>query len=576
METRINKPKLAIAVAYLFLTIGVLQSHNSASLFPELSIAMFMSVFVLLLTTIVSTPRKNDYLLIIFAFITLSIMYKLVIFKFPPGLSGMDPDQFGMMVSEVIQSGDIYGIPSPFYSDAPLYMIFISSISLILDLSITSSIGVNVLTLGIIPPLVVVALCRRLGISIQASIFGVAVVIVATRIVRHAYWPTPQSLAMCMFMAVILLIGYYYYSQLYIDIIPIVLLLTALTHTHKFPLVLILLTIIVSVTLVYIQIFLKSLNNKYSYANFRLIVRNLRAAVFGYSHILLLLFISTIITFLQIMYITNYIDWIIPKLIEVLSTDGLFLSSTGQQVSPTHSVTPHSTYEELIIRRGHGLILLPIGFIGLLYLKIKQGFNIILDVLLSAFLVCSIFVVIGVIDPDVVSSARALAFMEFVLAIGISGLLYYLLKYNSRISLLVILIISVVLLPQLFAAPALPDHNDATRFYLNEGELESKIFLNNYAEGDVGSDFFYVQERHPDEINQHTKFSVEYKPIGEYLIMGNITEAPTDYIIQRKSVNIYSIHEYGRNQLTWDPISSLNNHNNNIYNNGRVYLYDNK
>lgn len=565
--------KFTISLVFLAIFGLVFIIRHTNQMFPW--IPMYGLFSTVLLFNVFYGKNEFDFKTYIVLILSLSVVYRLIIFLFPESLIGMDPDAFATWAQVTKLTGSSY-IGDSFYSSAPLFHVLIALTSSIGQISTPDSLVISVLIQAILPIIILVSISRILDISDKHTCAIATLIIVHSHSVKSSYWPIAQGLGDSYLILVILLV----FILIRVNSAKIVILfpvfLTAAAFTHKIQILVITLVVIFAMSFAYI--FSKSFEqDSSSYL----------------AEMWFILSISTLFLALQWLYIESFVYTAAQKALAILSLDSVLsvislLSSSSSSASPT-LITGGTipSYGILIVfKLGAFSAILTLGVAGIAWLllflfnrsDIKTSF------LLGSTMVFAGLVIMAGWMGFVVSPTRiyTLGSVPMILLIGksIDGLSDYVTLHNMAKIVLVFLLVM-----NAFSAASIPNYPDRPRYYLTEAEVTAKDFGYERVPDPIYTDSYYAKElvdvnriNSENPIDEIDIVKSHYNGLDRALLTKQILDEKPSVIAYRRNVEIYRVSKdtgfpYSIYTLTWDPEDQLDVEYNRVYDNGDVSFF---
>ena len=602
--------KFLLIICLVIFSSGVIIAENADRLFPSIPAAVFIICSISMAYVLKAEEFDRQKLLCLLGIIILfSITVRIYIYTFPVSMIGYDPDTLAIAIGEIINKGYVEDSLTRFYSNAPIFHIFIAIVSLVTNSTPAEAMTVLPLLVGLIFPLT--AFIYSTYILKEASIGLVAAILsaVLANSVSYSYIPIPQVVSTVLFLLLCMsLIRYLMGKTEHICLIIIFIL--ALIFTHKLH------PLIVSGTILS-TIFIERAG----------IVKNKYLSKSNSSNTIILSVVFTII----------FIVWAIvvfkpsPQLVVVggvftlvslkkmKKSNGIIDTSEGNYrtnsplgtshylilfgISTTLLFTQWTVTTQLINRVIYGIQPLFVSTATTTSTQTSQNFqsidrglmniffhqsDILIVVLLTSFAWLFIFYHFdfeGVPSSVMLAgSSVPLALLPFALYTGAPGpsginatrillafspiaialLAVFLFRYPDKY---IIPVAIILLLLQVFSAGFVPDAYE-TRSYLSETEVSGKTFNTIYVSSPVYSDEFYASESVSPVIGYTHQEETVYISFDWEILANQNTILQYRYISLRTDTSLF-VHQPGYDSV----VANSNTDYNKYYSNGGVNSY---
>ncbi|MCO8244776.1 MULTISPECIES: hypothetical protein [unclassified Haladaptatus] len=515
---------------------------------------------------------KDRYLIVSFAVvIVLAVLFRVYIYRYPASMIGLDPDGYAFWVQGVIKTGSINAVRDSFYSQAPLFEILPASVGIIAGVDAPTAMAVYPALIGVIFPLTAFLIVRNLVSDpwSKVAIVGATIAGFSKISTVLSYQPIAQTLGVLQWCPVLILLMIYIKSRDSRALAMVFLLFISSIFTHKLPP-----TLIVALSFVFGALLLADTGiRRLSWT-----LPKYRTGQNAVYPMIITTLILSLILYIQYFHVGGLGLRMINRLIFVFqpgSDAALYTPSTSYQ----HAIQVQNTLTSLLLRRGHGFVLLPLGGIaGLLLLLDDRRKETIF--VFSVIAVTNLLIIGSLIDPSIGGVDRSLYMAEPVLAALASVCFLRTLPalVGSRQKRLLlnsvgVILVGVIIVAQIASVTvALPDNSTNYRTYLTSSELTGKRFANEYVSGDVSTDSYYASEATRRSISQHRKYEYDHlRP--EFVFNSNMSALNDRYILFRPGVKLYRSPN-GIYRITWDPSSKLAQKFNTIHSTGYSTMYE--
>ena len=570
--------KVGTALSFLVLSGGILYTHATGRLFPGLSAGVLLSAAVLLLAFSYDHHTKSGSSLrhYLWPVVLLSVVYRSYIFLFPATLVGVDPISYAAQVGRVMRTGTAGAITFNFYSDVSFSITLPAMFGLMSDLSAPEALVIYPLLMGVLTPLVVADLTLRAGSRdlVWKAFIAALLGAVATVLTRFSYWPIAQTLGMAFWMLFLVTTVKYYEIRSKRTFLLIMLIFIGMTFAHKLPLLIVFaaLSALVLVT-----------------ATVRVLERRGGTETIKRPQGVIIGMLAGTLMLTQWAYLTRFIRSVLLKAVGVLTTDKISISPPTSLSPPAAAAAPAGGLLSILSRRSYGLVLIPLGGLAFLYLssRSRERKRPTIKVLLIATVMPLMLLGLGIVARHPASPVpppspnRFVSFLEPVL-IPLIAVVFVKgvragpssARWLSRVTTVIsVLLIGVVLVSQIYAAPAVPDYSDSPRYYLTAQETEAKSFGYQHVDGQIHTDWFTIVSG-PPAARLSPDSSEQYTAMTPSLINATVLQQEYEYVLYRSSVKYYATTT-GPWKLLWSPERAFDAKYNRIYTTGESMLYKN-
>jgi len=573
--------KFGTSISFTILSISILYTHVTASLFPGITVGVFLSTGVLIGTALLgSKSHRFSLVWYLLPLVAVAVVYRLYVFIFPPSLVGIDPNGYALEISRVIRTGTIDAISYNFYSKAPLSISYPAMLGIGTGTSTPNTMMLYPLIHGVLLPLVAASLVSRVASRHTASTAVVACGLGAltTMSVHFGYVPIAQSLGVAYWTVFLLFMTKFQEFKSKRTMFLAVVVLAGLVFTHKLPLI-----VVFGAFLAFTLLTL--LHSLVTYGSNNRSLRRYYGLQLG--------MLVGLLTLVQWFYITDFGKSVFLQSLDVLLTESVEISPPLVSRAPSHAVELDSSLMGILERRGHGFALLLVGGVTWLYQAYAGANRPEVRFLLAAALPPVIILLIAVVGNPPSGTTppgpRLIGFLEpvivplFSITIG-SALVERSTgspDFSDKVSkpslsflksALAATLILLLLFSQVASALAVPDYPDHPRDYLSSQEVQAKGFGNEHVGGPIHTDWFLMVSggRNP---GNGTGTATRYVAIGDPLLNATVTTQGYGHVMFRTDVEYY-LTQIGPWKLLWEPSQNLDGEYNRIYANGGALLYD--
>lgn len=563
MNTR-KASKTVSIICLLVLSIGVTGTSINYQLFPWMmvSTAVFSGIMVFHLWFKENVNVSAWLLMVIF----LSTMTRLVISKHSPGFMGIDPDRYATAMWNLITSGSIHAINLDFYNQVPLFLIHSSTTSIILNARLKIGLETYIYVFGILSPLIIAAILKKFDVDggkimTAALLSGLGL----TGVRYTAVAPIAQTLAVALFLSLILSTAMFLNSKNRLIYPIIVVYVVALSFTHKIG------TFVIVVVGAFYPI-ISALSTAFPLITQKMKIDDKCGSILhSLWRIRSLILFGTLFTILQWVFMSNFAQEVV---IRIFQLNGGKLHVV-ENVSGANRVS--DTVFHFVHRRLHALSLVPLAACLSIVVFIKRSHPY-TNLILSAFASISVLVVVGIFAPSSLNPIRAYFFIELIaIAIVVLGLSYISAHefknniLNSAKKYIILVIIVSVVISQPFSAFFIPDTPGTQRVYLTKAEASAKSW-DVHLEGSVFTDPFFAHEVPNPKQGQ----SANWRSGHELLFNNRLPRENNTYLALRSNIIWRLYYEYrGYWKISYDIEETADRRLNRVYHNGDAKIFKN-
>lgn len=550
--------KATVSFAFLALSVGVLISHKTGSLFPALPFTATTSLIIIALCVLFQ--RQSSWYLLI-ASILVGLVYRIYTFTFPSSLISFDPDAYAVRALIVAQDGSTANLLGSFYQQAAIFSIFNAESILILDVSAPNSLITTPILSSILTVLGAAAIVSKLTNQKNAIILSGILATITPTTVKFGVRPNPIFFSSLIF--VIFAVSFISFSEKYENryIYLISVAVIAMIFTHKIAVVVVLVVLIAASLAGYMKLG-KPVNsgNLFTLVNFTIAL--------------------TASLVIQWLYITDYSEVVVARVINVFSLGG------ESEVPRTAAVMYDPGLLDSVLASSYILTSLGFGGLSFLYVWFWRRRDPRTVRLLSIVAGTVGFSLLRVLLESISTYQRTAFFATVALAALIAIASNTFSKYEFSLKRGVIIGGIVLLLLSYPASNAItPDYRDSPRQYLTAQEVTAKEWA--YSVTDV----LYMDEYYQDEVvrfkHAATDGGWEFQSqvprsdrpglLTRELTNGTLLGQNYSNILLRTDVNVYRM-DGGRWVLTWNPVSeaSRSTRYHKVYSNGGAIMFSNK
>jgi hypothetical protein len=576
--------KFGVGASFITLGITIVYTHYVARLFPVFPAGVSAAIGLLMICGVAS--RRNSSLgsltRYVLPIVVVALTSRVYLFLFPGSLIGVDPPQYAVEITRLIQVGQADAIGFYFYSRIPLMLLFQAMFGMITDLSAPNLMILYSIILGVLVPLVVTSLTVWVAPQPSKRMATIAACIGSSTslLINFGNEPVAQTLGVIYWIVLLVVLARFFQTRSKPDFLFAVLTMLALTFTHKLPLLIVLL-LIVSFALLSAISSMANLSNNEQYI----------APPYG----VILGVLAAALIVIEWAFLTTFFKSVVSLSINIFLTESIDISPPLTRTSPTAAIPVDQGVTGILSRRGHGLTLLALGGAAWMYTGYKR-----IDETIVRFLIACVAVPVALLMITVVgnppgeasppSIPRILVFVEpavvpiIVVTFGrlLSGeenahqpeLGRLLGDLRSLIVVLSsVLLIGLIVTSQLFTPFVVPDYPDNPRRYLTAEEVHAKQFGYEYVDESIRSDWYLTVAGPP---NPGTGADTpRYEPIGKSFLDADMANISSQYgrILYRANVDYY-LTDRGPWSLVWDPEEEFNREYNRIYSNDDAILYE--
>ena len=558
------KFRLTSCIVFLSIGFALFGVHYFSRLWPILSLSIAIGAVALIVASY-NLGASNAWLVgacsLMFAHTSIALLY-------PETLTNIDPDGYAVWVNQVLNSGDITQAETRTYSTLPMFLLLISSVSLVGELFPRSAFIAIPIFISIIVPLFTAWFTSRLiGCSKTdwPAVPAALLTTVATMNVAFGHQPIAMTIGYLLLLIGFIISTRFYLVQDRADIIIFTLLVAGIALAHRFTILL--LALVVSTQAIY---------HTASGSSTRISRDLFLLPTIGFAFLAL-----------QWAFITTSLNVAVYQILNIFAETGTQIS-VDQLATGSSRPVIESRVLGIVARRVHGIVLIPLAGLAWLYFALSRqndsqsriGLTLAIAAVIGAFLPLSI------VYPDELNFTRSIVITEPVLiglAMGAGWVLWTKAKQQSihiqRVAQCTILLLSLlIIVTQIGSAPIAADHPADYRGYLESDEVSAKMWGHAYAGSNISADPFFAQEKpqphaHVDsqgEINQ--EYSSRYDQMLEPFTNRSITSSCPEAVLYRD----LKVYRSPRAQvLQWNPETTLDTAYNRQYDNGKVQFFSN-
>lgn len=544
MQTDGAHHKLA-AIALLVLFAGmVLGTHQLERLFPVVSITLLASMGVIL-----AAYYGREELLIPIGLVCLTTAAYLVwTTQFGASMMRNDPDRIALWSQAILESGTTGSVQdySSFYASAPLMLLLGAISGLLFDVTAPTAFLIwPVITATVLPT---TAAATAWYLWRNQSVALVAAILAATFAHTHMYsiGALPQTLS------VYLWVGFVFAGVLLatrgvgrregLGVLGVF--FVASVFTHKISVFVMVITVAVAYGVISV---LSTVG-----------VRN--ASTVGLQRGLALISATGVLLLsVQWEHVTGYTDRAVGRILEIGSSSAL------EFAEPTAAVPVNADLLSIAAYAAPIIVGLAVGGLCWLALAARGYDDSGVVYVLTACAVVVAMALAGIAAP--IANGRIHFFAEPLLAIVIAaGIVYTLGPRKTVVGVAILAFVSV----QLFAAPATPDYPNTTQGYLEEPDVDAKLWGENHTD-EVYTDQKFERENIPANI-ERLEYPETYQSFDDGILSGSINES-YECVAYRDSADDIHAVEHGTYQMTWDVERAFSEEFNRVYVNDGVRQY---
>ena len=540
--------RAVVATVSLSITVAIFGIQLTGYLWPALPAAITLGALV----AAVMAYRYETSLVWVLAACVLLAAHTVIALLYPPTLSGIDPDTYAMWATQIIRTGNIASADIYMYTQLPIYLTFITSVSHIAGIPAHISVVTIPLALSIVVPITAAWTASKVtGYPLTAwppviAALGTSIV---TMTIRAGYQPIPMTFGyLLLLLALMLTIDYHQRRKTTVFVLLLVF-VTTIMLTHKFLLVPLLVVFIV------FELPMASTDKSWPIA---------------------LPILGILALGVQWAFFTRFGVSAIFKLGQVLNvvgTDPLIEVGTAA----AHPVIGGTL--GIIARRGHGIVLLPLAalsWIIVISVAIRTRSS---DQTLVAGAIAAIasFLPFSIMFPSAIQYTRTIAIAEpLLIGLVVAGGVLVTRRFGHSTLPILGSLAFIIIVAQAGSAPVSADHPANYRAYLTQNEAAAKAWGLYYGSTNISTDPFYSHER-PSPAAYVTssgelrdRYTTMYQPILEpFTNRSLLTACPTSILY--RSIDVY--RSRGAYVLDWDPEQTLDVAYSRIYDAGEAQQY---
>lgn len=563
MSNRVTpSTKLILITVLTAVPVSMLAARNFNSIWPGIPITIGATAIAVIL--LVDRGQVQPASLGLIGIVFLSAFHRLAIYLYPSSMIGMDPDGYAISAEQILQSGHTEYITSDFYAQAPLFPILSAISSILGRLPASDGMAVFPLLTGIVIGLFTYLIGREI-VNPQLGLTGAVLAAVAADVTITSYLPIAQTLVILYFVPTIYLIQRYLEASRVNDakryLSTFLILMGAMVFTHRLPIFI----LILFVSVLFIATFVPNFLSLKSPRSPRLSVLILGALGFC-------LFI------VQYVYVTGYIT--------SLAFSIAYLFGDLSPASPPVSSAPdaervYSGFFWALVRRIDSIMILTIGGSGWIITLYQwrdrpsaTPYLVITGVLFALF-------PISILATESIRYTRVQRLITPFLIVFIASILLAPLdkwhpSYQTVVSAISVILLTLVLITQVTTPAAAPDNPHSYRFYLTNEEVTAKEFGHTYSKEEIFTeDYYALEEPYPSQAVRpngriNTDRSTKYMSLQDRIFDSKFLDECTENVLYR-DINIYRYSGIWR--LTYDLKGGLETIYSKTYSNGDVSLY---
>ncbi|WP_146418117.1 MULTISPECIES: hypothetical protein [Haloarcula] len=524
------------------LILTLLGASATVLLFPIRYYISIISFSLLLLVAAYFLHRNPKASLAVF--LLGLVMIRVYVYLSTPSMIGMDPDKIAVGVERIIQSGSTEAIGNlAFYEVAANFHVLAGVAGILMNTGGREALIISPILLTIVPSIAATAIARRFQYS--GLIAGI-ITATASALGAWSIQPIPQGLAVPV-VAIFLLASIVYIQEDFFNkgsskilmTLKLLILLAALTFTHKLSLG------FIAPIFVFATLF--SRGNR----------------LLG-SFVIILSCLAT----LQWFFLTNF-GWGLFNVILLPSIIGASFTTGAVDLSAASPVL--GGLWGSILTNLHWLTLGAVAGVGWTFFSHRQykTRDPSTQLLIATGMISAVLVAVAVFGPGIpYTRVILLAVVPFAIfsEVGVDRLPH----------VGTVVIVGLLILVQLTAPIASPDHPGQFRQYLTEEEQHAKGTIDGVT-SHVSTDIYYARELHEISAERTYQTGEEHSlqegwtPIGASLFNGNISNVKGDIVL--RDINRYRMS--GTQVLDYRPLIELR-HRSIVYSSGNVRLISEK
>ncbi|WP_423747116.1 glycosyltransferase family 39 protein (plasmid) [Haladaptatus sp. SPP-AMP-3] len=548
--------KVITIVASWILLATSISVHLNGRLYPSLTVGVgaVTVLFVAYVVSVGSFPTR--YLLA--ALVCLSVYYRALVVLFPSSYVGVDPDKYAGVIVSLMETGRVVNLDFPFYGKAPFFLVSGALTGDVMGVDALRMLDVYAFVFGALFPLLAYVVARRLS-SERVGIYATLLVAVGAASVIYATSPLAQTLAVGLWIPFLVVFGRYLRYKRTVDLVLTFLFTVAMVYTHKLTALLVFGTVVGSSAFILLQ-------------SREWMDDPIKRATTP-STLLMLTVLSGVLVVVQLTIITDYIVGVIGRFLLALQVT----SVETVHVVPRAATPVASEPVNFVLRRGHGLTLVPLAGIAWLVLARRTDSHE-TRAILAGIAVCIALTGVGAVSVSAVNPSRMYFYMELLLFVVVAVAVLRRHVPGRRRSVAVLAVFLLLVTSQLITPLVVPDHPQGERQYLTAEETAAKRF-STHVPGDIATDFFYakstVRLHNPRPTRLDDPSADTYMYMDEELLNHTTLNEDTRYIAYRTQVRVYRTYGamQGRWELTYDPEPGFDRRHERVYSNGGVVVY---
>lgn len=542
--------KAAVLILCLFLTAGTLGAHATGRIWPWVPVAALLSGCALILIGEFTDLSLRVWLAVLCG---LGSSLRVGIYTFPASTIGRDPDKYVAGTLRIIESGDVSSIAliQPIYASFMAFYTTNVTTSLVAGLDGRMVLVAVPVLLGVMFPLTAAVVTRRVAVHESQFASGCAATIASLSPlgVLFGYWPIVQSVAVLIWCGFFLSLLLYLATNNRKYMLSIGATGLALVPAHKTSVFIPLLTVIMAGVV-------WRLNPGW------LIETPDRRVFEDWKWLALLASMGLV---LQWGYLSYFLRIFTVGIVAPLFSGGVSVRPSGEVYQ---AAIPHlNDLMGIILRQSAWMFLLGATILawGIVWLR-RKPLSPPQSLVLGATAAAGTLSVISVVGINVSTPARPQFYIVPIAAtlicVGVSRICRQLPYGKSHVSSALAVIAVGLVLSQGVSASVAPDYSETPRQYLTSGEVNGKMFVQDYVfESAIATDFSYSYEQvgltASDSANLGASGPPEpYIDAGADYGNGTLVSEGYDSILLRTGVDTYRLSG-GWYSLTWSPERSL-------------------
>ena len=545
--------KASVIAALVAFSSGVITAHHFNQIYPFLMLGTLAAAFVLL-PPMFGLRHRASYLLVLSTLVMISVGLRIVIFEWPVGLIGIDPQVYAVWVDQILSTGFTDGQSvTGFYSVAAAFTTFSAINAHILGKSAATSLAIYSLIIGFSAPVFAAIITHRFTDLSKPYTGALVAAMLATFIaasIRYSFIPIAQTISAVYLAMFVFFLGKYITNRgnRYLGLTTLTMI--GLAFSHKTP-------------MIYVV----------AIAGFTFIIDIIqRSRASGGIQVSKSVFavgaLGAVVLYLQ-MVITRYFQTAVFHVAIIDEVEPVAI------VTPPHAVPTISVDYASLVFNIHIItlfVLAGLAWILIFMFDLNDNSTVILGAASGVVFVTVVGAMTGTAGFN-----RATSYGGMFLAIVIVAALFRGhpdgRSRQAIYSGLVIGAVAILLVSNLGAPLVAPDSDPKPRDYLTASEHHGIFFADRYIDATVELDHYAYRVGHPHDLAPRDT-SATYSQNTTAILHGE--EMKGEYVLLRPSEDVYRAQQPAPVRfwrLTWEPTEIYNKEQSLIYNSGGSVIY---